>query len=416
MAQRRLARPARIVLWSLAAVVGVVVLAGIVLALSFDPDSLKPRIVAAVKQATGRDLTLQGRIRLGLSLQPTLVAQGVSLANPPGFSRPQFLTLDELDLKLALLPLLSHRVEIDRLVLVKPDILLETNAQGQSNWHFTPEANKAVAEQPAASAADEKVPTRISLAEVRIDNGTLAWRDDRTARNVVLGIASLRAEAPSADANMHREGDGDLQRSAVHAGWGTWTADASSGCRGGRAMAGEDANRGGRQQADCRWHHCATAAWSRLYDEGCGGNSGPVSAVGFPAGPTFAGAARGRSVCADRRYRRIVADHFRPRIARRTVRPGRHGCRIEVGQAGRCGGGAGSAGEDCRTGQLRWFTDHAERYDWRAIGAAAGRKAQWEAKRTDAPGYQHAGARLDTEGKGKRRHPRRWASVGASRS
>src|SRR5581483_8066064 len=128
MAQRRLARPARIVLWSLAAVAGVVVLAGIVLAFSFDPNSLKPRIVAAVKQATGRDLTLQGPIRLGLSLQPTLVVQGVSLANPPGFARPQLLTLAELDLKLALLPLLSHRVEIDRLILVKPDMLLETNA------------------------------------------------------------------------------------------------------------------------------------------------------------------------------------------------------------------------------------------------------------------------------------------------
>ena len=134
-----LPRLVRIGLWSLAVLVVLVVAGGAVVALSFDPDSLKPRIVAAVKQATGRDLTLNGRIRLGLSLRPTLVVQDVAFANPPGFSRPQMATLERLDLKLALMPLLSHRVEIDRLVLVKPDILLETDAQGRPNWQFTPE-------------------------------------------------------------------------------------------------------------------------------------------------------------------------------------------------------------------------------------------------------------------------------------
>ena len=62
----------------------------------------------------------------------------MSLANPPGFSRPQMATLKELDLKLALWPLLSKRVEIIRLDLVQPDILLERNAKGQPNWQFTP--------------------------------------------------------------------------------------------------------------------------------------------------------------------------------------------------------------------------------------------------------------------------------------
>jgi uncharacterized protein involved in outer membrane biogenesis len=203
MAPRKALRPARIVLWSLAGLVAVIVVAGIVLALSFDPNSLKPRVIAAVKQATGRDLVLQGPINLGLSLQPTLVVRGASLSNPPGFSRPQMVTLEELDLKLALIPLLSHRVVVDRLVLVKPDILLETNAQGQPNWQFTPEAGTAPGPQPVAGEAKEKVPTQISVADVSVDNGTLTWRDDRSGRSTVLGIADLRASAPSREANMH---------------------------------------------------------------------------------------------------------------------------------------------------------------------------------------------------------------------
>lgn len=193
----------RIGLWSLAAVVGLVIVgAGIFLA-SFDPDSLKPRIVAAVKQQTGRDLALQGPIRLGLSLRPTLTAQGVAFANPPGFSRPEMATLERLDLKLALIPLLSRRVEIDRLVLVKPDILLETDAKGRHNWQFAPET-AATAPQPVGSqeAVGEKTATRISVAAVRIEDGTVTWRDAAAGRSTVIGIKTLDASAASPDANL----------------------------------------------------------------------------------------------------------------------------------------------------------------------------------------------------------------------
>ncbi|HSZ93333.1 MAG TPA: AsmA family protein [Acetobacteraceae bacterium] len=201
MAGRTLPRGVRIGLWSLAGVVGLIVVAGVVVALSFDPDSLKPRVEAAVKQATGRELTLGGRIRLGLSLRPTLTVSGVSLANPPGFSRPAMATLERMDVKLALIPLLSRRIEIDQLVLVKPDIMLETNAQGRPNWQFTPQTSPS-APQPGA-AVPQKSASAISVADVRIENGTLTWRDDVTGRNAVLGLTSARATAASPDSDLH---------------------------------------------------------------------------------------------------------------------------------------------------------------------------------------------------------------------
>jgi uncharacterized protein involved in outer membrane biogenesis len=204
-AWRRVPRPARIGLWSLAAIVGLVIIGGGIFLATFDPDSLKPRIIAAVKQQTGRDLTLQGGIHLQLSLQPTLTVQGVSFANPPGFSRPQMATLERLDLTLALLPLLSHQVEIDRLVLVKPDILLETDAKGQPNWQFTKPGQAPP--QPAASGEGGKTATRITVADVRIQDGTVALRDGATGRTTTLGVKSLEASAPSPDANLHVAGD-----------------------------------------------------------------------------------------------------------------------------------------------------------------------------------------------------------------
>ena len=119
--------------------------------------------------------------------------QGVAFANPPGFSRPQMVTLDRLDLQLALIPLLSHRVEIDRLVLIKPDILLETDAKGRPNWQFAPEARRS---HSAArdGGTQEETPTRISVADVRIEDGTVTWRDAAAGRSTVVGIKSLRGQ------------------------------------------------------------------------------------------------------------------------------------------------------------------------------------------------------------------------------
>jgi AsmA protein len=196
-----MARGIRIAIWAIVAVI-VLIVAGVgVFIATFDPNSYKPRIVAAVKQATGRDLDLQGNIHLGLSLQPTLTVENVSLSNPPGFSRPQMMTLQELDLKLALLPLLSHQVEIDRLVLIKPDVLLERNAQGQVNWNFAPQSTPTTPAAP--STPGEKSQTQINVAELQVQNGTVTWRDDATKQSAVLGVTSLTTSAPSPDANLH---------------------------------------------------------------------------------------------------------------------------------------------------------------------------------------------------------------------
>lgn len=227
-AWRRVPRPARIGLWSLAAIVGLVIIGGGIFLATFDPDSLKPRIIAAVKQQTGRDLTLQGGIHLQLSLQPTLTVQGVSFANPPGFSRPQMATLERLDLTLALLPLLSHQVEIDRLVLVKPDILLETDAKGQPNWQFTKPGEAPP--QPPASGEGGKTATRVTQRHPR--------REKPGSQRAVAGRQPARRRRCQ------------LQRRAVHARGRYRPAEPIAGAEGRQRLAGTADDGGGGGETD----------------------------------------------------------------------------------------------------------------------------------------------------------------------
>ncbi len=207
--------------------------AGAVLLAGFDPNSLKPRIEAAVQQATGRDLGLYGPITVKWSLWPTVQAQDVTFANPPGFSRPQMATLERLDLQLAMLPLLRSRFEIARLVLVHPDILLETDAQGYANWQFkpspaaaasgappppptrggSPSPNEGAALNGGASAGGNvstapKTGTEIGFHDVRIEDGALAWRDDHTGKTDALTLKQFAAKSASPGAPLTLAADG----------------------------------------------------------------------------------------------------------------------------------------------------------------------------------------------------------------
>ena len=165
---------------------------------TFDPNSLKPRIQEAVRQATGRDLALNGEIGVKLSLWPTIAVRDVGFANPPGFSRPHLLTLQGLELRLALLPLLTRRVAIERLALVGADIRLETRADGNRNWVLSlpPQPDR----QAVATEATE--PRRdpglfASLGTLRIESGKLAWHDERTGQHHDLVIEALDVTSES---------------------------------------------------------------------------------------------------------------------------------------------------------------------------------------------------------------------------
>jgi uncharacterized protein involved in outer membrane biogenesis len=195
-------RVLRILLIVLAAVILLPVLAVLAVVAMFDADAAKPRIIAAVQAATGRELVIAGPIRLVPALHPSIELTDATLSNPPGFSRPQMAMLKRLDLQLALLPLLDRRIEIDRLVLRGADILLEMNAQGQGNWRFTPQAAepRPAEQRPAQPPAASKAPAAaIRIDRIEIADSQVAYRNARMAAPEVLAVSALTLTAGAAD-------------------------------------------------------------------------------------------------------------------------------------------------------------------------------------------------------------------------
>ncbi len=160
----------------------------------FDPNMLKLQAADAVRRSTGRELTIAGPVGLTWSLIPTVTLDDVSLSNPPGMSRPALAHAARVEVRFALLPLLSRQVEVRGITLAEPDILLERDAAGQPNWVFAPVAPPPSA--PTATVLSEPR-MRVSVDAVRVRDGRVAWRSGTGVYTLTTPAFTAAAPGPA---------------------------------------------------------------------------------------------------------------------------------------------------------------------------------------------------------------------------
>ena len=187
------------------AVVAIVVLiaAGLLAAtLLIDPNKFKGQIEQAAEEATGRKLSMVGKIGLNLfSLTPSLSVADVSLANASWGSRPEMLKFKKLSAEVQLIPLLSSKINVNQIQLDGADILLETGKDGTGNWVFAP-AKAAPAPAEAPKDAKASAPPAIAVAATgrKIDVGALMQQPGK--EKLIDGMADLDINLAGSGASM----------------------------------------------------------------------------------------------------------------------------------------------------------------------------------------------------------------------
>ncbi len=184
-----------------------IVVGGIVALMSLDLNDYKPEIIAQVKQATGRDLVIEGDIDLEISLTPAIAVGGVRFANAAWGSRPDMVKIDRFEARVALIPLLSGTIDVQKIVLIGADILLEKNAKGEANFVFTAKATPS----PSKSSADSSASGESTLPVVRhvtIVDAVVMYKNSASGQSVSLAIdtLSLKGDGPDAPLNLVFEG------------------------------------------------------------------------------------------------------------------------------------------------------------------------------------------------------------------
>src|SRR6185312_10330560 len=153
--------------------VAVIILAVIALWLLVNPNDYKGRIEAAVRNSTGRELALTGNIHLAIFPSIALQLGPASLGNPPGFSSSQpFASLQRVSLKVRVLPLLHHQLEVGRIEIDGLDLRLLKNAQGQGNWSMP--AGKQTTPAPQSSRSQM---TLGGIGGIVVKNSRFSYQD-----------------------------------------------------------------------------------------------------------------------------------------------------------------------------------------------------------------------------------------------
>ena len=166
----------------------------IIIVSTYEFNKLKPQITGIVKEYTGRELTIAGDIKLGLSLYPTLEMNNIAFQNATWGSHPEMVTIKQIEIQVALLPLIRGDIKVKNLLLIEPDYIIEIDKSGKTNMEFE------VPEKPPTEA-EEKVPEEhiaaiFGFKDISVKNGKLTFYDHRdNSKNVLILEEYIRKAA-----------------------------------------------------------------------------------------------------------------------------------------------------------------------------------------------------------------------------
>ncbi len=196
------------------------VLVALLLAVLFIVPSLVPseiyksRLQAQLSEELGREVVMDGDVRL--STFPLIKARtdSVRVANPDGFGSADFIALDGLEARIRLLPLFRKQVEISRFTLIRPVIMLERRADGEVNWALG-EDDAQVA--PTGPFRRDGRYTNIDpqITAFNIEDGTLRYSDALNDQSVELAAINAFLSMPGLASELVIDGSATLDGAPV---------------------------------------------------------------------------------------------------------------------------------------------------------------------------------------------------------
>lgn len=204
-----------------------IVVVAVVVPMLIDSHQYKSNVIALVKEHTGYDLYIDGRVRLHLIPNLRLTVTDIRLANPPGFRGDELARLPWLAVDLTLLPLLAGRIEAGTVSVRGLRVNLERDANGRGNWQATTTVKPDVGGEQAPVAAAPLAAMAVSELDVR--DASLHWLDQASDETIVVtaislqtgalfsgkGIDNVRLQATLLDSNASIDAHGDATLDAA---------------------------------------------------------------------------------------------------------------------------------------------------------------------------------------------------------
>jgi len=182
-------RKCRILIWlfSVFGIIGIATATAIFF-LTLDQNQAKKYISAGVSKATGRQLSINGDLKLDLGWISRLSASQIQFENAQWSKHPQMVEVGLFDVQIDLWQLLSQfRVVLPTITISQPKVILEKNAEGSANWEFRA---APTATEPAVPEQRTEFPV---IEKLIIKDGTFLFDDQQTNKKLELKLTQAEA-------------------------------------------------------------------------------------------------------------------------------------------------------------------------------------------------------------------------------
>src|SRR5918996_403481 len=166
----------------------------IVLAILFDWNWFKGPLESVASAALGRDVEIAGDLEVDLAVAPTITLEQVRVANAEWGSRPNMLAIPRLAFALDLGQLLRGAIALPFLRVQEPDLLLETNRQGEATGHLGP---------PDKNPGAPPLPI---IEDLQIAAATVRYREPGRKEDLVAALEHVNGALTSSGAQVNAGG------------------------------------------------------------------------------------------------------------------------------------------------------------------------------------------------------------------
>lgn len=168
----------KIILSVITGLIMIIIVTIVALILIIDVNDFKAEIETAVKQHTGRKLSIEGDIELSLFPWLGLSTGKIRFYNPPNFDKSNFAEINHSNLHLKLLPLLSQQLEVNQLVFKGLKLKFITKKNGDNNWQDL---------MPQKKDSKNKTPLAIlTVAGLVIEDANILWDNQQQDKRIEI--------------------------------------------------------------------------------------------------------------------------------------------------------------------------------------------------------------------------------------
>ncbi len=166
-----------------------------------DPAAYKSEIAAFVKNKTGRDVAIEGEIKLSIVPWLGVNAEKITIGDRAGFQGKPFATIVNSEIKLKPLPLLKGKLEVSSLVLDGLTLHLSKDQDGNNNWDdllagqpTSPSATVSQAAKPVAPVPEHQAFAAFALGDFTLKNAHVIWENRQAGKTFNISNISLTSD------------------------------------------------------------------------------------------------------------------------------------------------------------------------------------------------------------------------------